>query len=124
MKKSKIKDGEVKILLERWDNLIPDLKKKIMEFLVELLKENDNEIDWSENLNGIGECVTISYDGGNHPEYASNVYSTLYGMKLDCGKVFFNIEDDAEYSTEYIPIEELIAVYQFIQKFKEELDIK
>ena len=124
MKKSEIKDGEVKILLERWDNLIPDLKKKIMEFLVEVLKENDNEIDWSEKLNDIGECVTISYDGGNHPEYASNVYSTLYGMKLDCGKVFFSIEDDSEYSTEFISAEELIAVYQFIQRFKEELGIK
>lgn len=52
------------------------------------------------------ECVTISYDGGNHPEYASNVFSEVISVSLkDHNEIVFEIEDSDDY-----PIDDVNAL--------------
>lgn len=52
----------------------------------------------------------ITYDGGNHPEYASNLYSAVEGFRLDfeSGDIIFEIEDASNYDEDRVMTSELI----------------
>ena len=48
--------------------------------------------DEQEYLDGIA----VTYDGGNHPEYASCVISVVYAIYLDeKGNIMFDLEEEA-----------------------------
>ena len=61
--------------------LLNDCKSNINE----LLKENKGEITWDyEELDEYGLIpITMAYDGENHPEYASNCFSSVWGVSLN-----------------------------------------
>ncbi len=77
------------------------LRNACLDKMKELLKERENKrIVFDRDImedNGIYP-LTLTYDGGNHPEYASNVFSELEGIHLDDrDDVVFEIEDCDEY---------------------------
>lgn len=56
------------------------VRKKCIEYLIRVLKEHNNELDWTDS--DFEYLVSCPYNGGGHPEYASNIFSTIYGVKL------------------------------------------
>ena len=61
--------------------------------------------------------VTISYDGGNHPEYASNVYSQVHRIYIKDNKLLFDIDDECGYSEDRITTYELFNIASYIYCF-------
>ena len=97
-----------------YDSIIPTQRKirnKCETFIKKFLQEHDNEIDFSD----CDGSVTVSYDGGNHPEYASNAFSTVEAISLDDkGNIVLQTEDCSEYGIENINWEEVYWIAAFI----------
>ena len=100
---------------EKVASIIPTIKevrKESIEYLREVVKENNGYFDLTEYDDFGSVCVT--YDGGNHPEYASNAFSTVQAVKLDEGKLVLETEDTDWYDTEDVETFELYGVADFI----------
>lgn len=79
------------------------LKRESLTYLKELCEENG-----TINFEVLDICVAVTYDGGNHPEYASNAFSDVIDVHLDeYGNVELCIEDCDEYETDRIDDGEL-----------------
>ena len=91
-----------------------ELRRDCIEYLTRKLKENGNHIEWDDL--DLDCSVTLSYNGGNHPEYASNCYSTLTAINLnERGEITFDIEDCSEYDVDEVTTTELYDVCDFLE---------
>lgn len=100
---------------EKVDSITPtinEIRKESIEYLREVAEENKGFFDLTE-FNDFGS-VSVTYDGGNHPEHASNAFSTVQVLKLDGDKVVLETEDTDWYDTEDIETFELYGVANFI----------
>jgi len=89
-------------------------RKAMEQAFGEMLKEGDY-IDLAENES---YCY-LTYDGGNHPEYAANLVSQCYGVGKKNGKVYFRIEEDEEYEIDRVLNIDLdYIVYELINILK------
>lgn len=59
---------------------------------------------------GIADTCMIAYDGGRHPEYASDLYNTVYGVLIKKGEFYVNTEEDSEYPMKYLTTAEVYSV--------------
>lgn len=90
------------------------LRTDILNYLKAMLEVREGKKLIFNDIDEDYQCcygnATISYDGGNHPEYASNAFSELYGIGLDeKGDLYFVIEDCDEYYAERVwSVDELI----------------
>lgn len=94
------------------------LRSACISYIKKVLKENNNEISWdSDESDEVEDYVlTVTYDGGNHPEYASNAFSCVYGVKLnERGKILLNTDDCDLYAIESIPTEEVYYVANYLE---------
>ena len=92
------------------DSLLKKARTECVDFLMEELKKNSDHIECTE----FEETVFISYDGGRHPEYASNTASEVESIYLKEGKIYFSIEDSDEYEIDRVPTDELLAVCEIL----------
>ena len=84
------------------------LREVCVSILTSILKNAPGEkIDFNDydDVN-----PTICYDGGRHPEYASNMFSDVWGMKLQRGKIVFEIDEDDSYEIDKVPVEDIAAL--------------
>lgn len=122
-------------LIKKFDNAYEeylDSVGKVREVCIEMLTEVCNRTeskeisldklkDWCCD-NGEG-CPTVSYDGGNHPEYASNCYSSVDGIcikhdPIRGDKLFLDIEDDTTYSVDRVLTVDLIGLCDVITMYE------
>lgn len=69
-------------------------------------------------------CCVV-YDGGNHPEYASNAFSDVICVYIKDDKVYLETEDTDEYSIVNLSASELYEVaYSLYQTINDEYDIE
>ena len=92
--------------------ILPQLREECVEFLKNKLRENNNNLSWDSCE--IGKYVSVCYDGGRHPEYASNVFSSVEGVFIEDDKIYLNIEDDDKYSIDNVNTTELLDVCSYI----------
>jgi hypothetical protein len=91
-----------------------DIRKKCETFLKKVLEEEGGSID----LTDFESNISVTYDGGNHPEYASNAFSIVEGIYLDeKGNIVLQIEDCSEYPIENINWDEVYDVAAFIREY-------
>lgn len=99
---------------ELYDSIIPvqqDIRKKCETYIKMVLKENNGSLDCTESEN----MISVTYDGGNHPEYASNASSMVEGISLDENdNIILQIEDCSEYPIQNINWDEVFDVAAFI----------
>lgn len=91
---------------------ISEVRKESIEYLREVAKKNNGYFDLMQYDDFGSICVT--YDGGSHPEYASNAFSTVQAVKLDGDKLVLETEDTDWYDTGNIETFELYGVADFI----------
>ena len=93
--------------------LLSQLHEECVEFLKETLAD-DPTIDLKEFEEDGGMPVCVTYNGGNHPEYASNVFSQVLLIKKDeKGNVVLDTED-AEILIEDVPAIEASGVCEVV----------
>lgn len=99
---------------ELYDSIIPvqqDIRKKCETYIKMVLKENNGSLDCTESEN----MISVTYDGGNHPEYASTAFSMVEGVSLDENdNIILQIEDCSEYPIQNINWDEVFDVAAFI----------
>lgn len=99
---------------ELYDSIIPvqqDIRKKCETYIKKVLKENNGSLDCTESEN----MISVTYDGGNHPEYASTAFSMVEGISLDENdNIILQIEDCSEYPIQNINWDEVFDVAAFI----------
>lgn len=101
-------------IAERWLAEQRELRKACIEYLTGVLKEHGNKLTWDECDMNAG--ISVSYDGGNHPEYASNVFSSVYGLSLDNkGNISIDTEDDSDYDIENVNTDEVYDIADFVE---------
>lgn len=107
---------------------VGEVRKVCIEMLTEVCNRTDSKEISLEKLknwcydNGEG-CPTVSYDGGNHPEYASNCYSSVDGIcikhdPIHGDKLFLDIEDDTTYSVDRVLTVDLIELCDVITMYE------
>ena len=91
------------------------LRSASMAYIRKVLKENNNEITWdSDEVEDY--VLTVTYDGGRHPEYASNAFSCVYGVKLnERGKILLDTDDCDCYDIESVPTAEVYDVANYLE---------
>ena len=83
-----------------------------LETIKAVLSETDgNSVEFDEY-----EMLTVPYDGGNHPEYASNCFSRVNSVYLKNGEIYLNIEDCDEYHIERISYNDAFAIAEVLVK--------
>ena len=118
----------INILAEMNRTLRLQCKSFICDFVKEYGKDNGNG-SFTLNLydDEVGEYlgeqnICCTYDGGNHPEYDANPYSTINTIKYEDGNIFLDTEDVDEYDISYIPTDEVISIAEYLIEVKDELD--
>lgn len=88
-------------------------RKSCIEYITRVVKEHNNIIRFDTDYND--EILCVSYDGGGHPEYASNCYSDVYNVHIDNnGCLCAKIEDCQDYDFERINTEEVMMIAEAI----------
>ena len=83
-----------------------------LETIKAVLSETDgNSVEFDEY-----EMLTVPYDGGSHPEYASNCFSRVNSVYLKNGEIYLNIEDCDEYHIERISYNDAFAIAEVLVK--------
>lgn len=71
----------------------------------------DRKVVFSDYSDDVDTFVCVTYDGGNHPEYASNICSMVFGVSItEKNKIELAIEDCDEYEEYRVLTDELIDV--------------
>lgn len=88
-----------------------ELRKECIKYIKNVVKKHET-LDFSD-------CeynVCVPYNGGSHPEYASNCFSNVYSVSLDKkGNIVLEIEDCGEYGIEEVPTEQVYDLADFIK---------
>lgn len=103
--------------------MIGEVKKRSLDYIrAELEKADDNYISFvdeeGEPIGGDSLCVT--YDGGHHPEYASNAFNMVKGVYLKYHEgrkqtlIMLDTEDDDEYWIGNVNFDEIYSVALFL----------
>jgi len=90
-----------------------EVREGSIKYLRKVLKKNGGKIDFNDY--DTTQFVSVTYDGGNHPEYASNAFSTVNSVFIDKnGDICLNTEDSSGYDIDNISWEEVFEVAQFM----------
>lgn len=82
------------------------------EYITEKVKECGGEIVFDTDYDA--ENINIMYDGGNHPEYASNCFSFLTRAYINGDSLTFEIEDSNDYDVDRVNTDDLMAIAEAI----------
>lgn len=88
----------IKIFVKQYGKLIPN-------------KYNAYELNlWNDKVDDYFGGVSIScyYDGGNHPEYATNGSATIYAIRVINDTIELSIEDCDKYDESRVLTDDLI----------------
>ena len=100
-------------------------KKCILDLLENFGEREKFTLDTELRCDGLADPVYVAYDGGNHPEYNSNVFSEVKAIFKKRGKLYLDIEDDSAYPIERLDIFELKGVLDgMMNDIKEKYDIE
>ena len=116
--------------IELWEKITPMMREVKSECLAyikgELEKAKDNYISFlDEDGEPIGgDMVCVTYDGGRHPEYASNAFDLVRGVYLKYHEgrketlIMLDTDDDDEYYIGNIEIGEIYGVALFLYELR------
>ena len=96
--------------------LLTKLSEECKGFLNDNIDEGEN-IDIDIMCEKLNECCCVSYDGGRHPEYNSNCFSSVYEVFKKDGKIYLCTEDCNELSIDRITTMELYDICDLIVRY-------
>ena len=112
---------KVNELLDQMQPMRTEVKKRCLAYLKRVLKKAENhrigfyDEEYGEHIGGEAVCVT--YDGGSHPEYASNAFSNVNGIYLnERGHILLHTEDCDCYEIERITWDEVVDLADYVYR--------
>ena len=102
--------------LDKHNKLTKRLREEVIEYLLYAVKKY-GAIDFLEIDEDCNLCV--SYDGGKHPEYESNLFSRVYSISLNKDNILcLDIEETPEYPIKYFSTSDLTEVAETIYSYE------
>lgn len=117
-----MKKDEKKALVDFFNEVsdeYTEAKKKVREAGLEIIKaavkKHEGQLSLTEiyEENGHEEVVSVTYDGGNHPEYA-NPYSVVKTLYIKNNEIAIDCEDCDEYYFDSVTTDEIKAIADFL----------
>lgn len=107
------------------DNLVSklcDIKVEVLAAIKELVAEMGNYVEVPEDINDY--CYNcIAYNGGNHPEYASNVFECVSAVSYDKNSDSVNvIFDNCSQDIEENCLDDQLVVLNLLLTIKEDYE--
>lgn len=100
--------------MQKWVSANKQLYKDCEEYLRNALEKNGNSVEFdAENC----EFVTVTYDGGRHPEYNSNAFSQVLRAYIKDGEMYLETEDANDYPISRIEASELYDICNYIEYY-------
>ena len=100
--------------VKEYYSVCAEMRLNAVNFLDNFLRENGGEIT-NEDERGLLDCIGVSYDGGNHPEYASCIFSTILAIRRgEDGTIFFDLEEESDIMSDRIVTDDLVYVVEQI----------
>ncbi len=88
-------------------------RQSCIEYITRVVKEHGNMIRF--DLDYDDENMTVMYDGGNHPEYASNCFSCLDNVHINNeGCLCSEIEESKDYDFDRMNTIEIMVIAEAI----------
>ena len=112
---------DLRKLVEQWFDISSRLQKELINYLKEVLAQNNNKLDWYNIEDVMDYRPTVTYDGGNHPEYTSTVDNDVCGIFIEENTVYLDTVECSKYSIDRISVSELYDVAEFIDNNLETL---
>lgn len=100
---------------EVW-NIQSKVRTQMKEAIYDMVSEMGGaiDVDWDDDC----EYPILAYDGGNHPEYASTLYSSLSRVDAalkDGVKTFkVDIEDATNYDENRMNFSDVVQVFEYV----------
>lgn len=89
-----------------------DAAKKVrleaVNYIVIVLENVGGRIDFDAEQDD--EYFSVTYNGGNHPEYNSNICSVCYAVYVKDDVIYLSIEETDEYNECDVTTNDIIAV--------------
>lgn len=102
-------------LAEKFIKVSNELYRESHKYLVETLDATENkciEFDQEDDE----QMISVSYNGGGHPEYASNCFSIVKAVYLKHDDLCVSIEETDEYSADELSAIELASIAEIVDK--------
>ena len=90
---------------EKYQKAVSDAREVAIEVLINLCKDNGGTIEVAED-----NFICVTYDGGHHPEWATNTFSEVKAVFVKDNKLYLNTEDDDEYEIWRVPSNQVINI--------------
>lgn len=105
--------NEIKEKNEKVSKMMNELSEAMVKELTDIVKErgeiglvNDDDFDNSP--------VYVTYDGGNHPEYQSTLFSEVFNVKMTKKGVLVAETEDAELEVASMPYLDILEIYDAV----------
>ena len=79
-----------------WENLRYEANNAI-KWIKEFLSTCENNSFIMTDEEGYAD-VCVPYDGGNHPEYNSDMFAEVFSVYLANGEVYLEIDEESQYN--------------------------
>jgi hypothetical protein len=85
-----------------------------IHYIMDLLDAHGNDLEVGDD--DYGE-VTVTYNGGNHPEYASNAFSIVMRVYVDSDdNIVLETEDCGAYDLDDVDTQDIVSLAQYLHQ--------
>ena len=98
-----------------------DVNRQLATDCKEYIKDTLNKLPNKELVFDYKEVIpaSVTYDGGNHPEYAANHYSNVERGYRNNDNIYLGTEECSGYALENICAKEMMVVAESLQAYIE-----
>lgn len=124
MKNLNEKIEKIKNQLEAEKTIRIDAHKAIIEVIKEIVAANGGEIEMTELYDEFDILpIAVAYDGGNHPEYDSQMFSEVKLVSINKrGELVFELEDEVDVCYDRLLYDDIVMVFETLVLWQDIVD--
>lgn len=104
------KKVKFEVLADEYFEIARKMRKAALSWLKAQLKKIPSmDFTYLENQ------ISCNYHGGNHPEYASDCFSTIEGVYIEDGMIYLRIEDCDSYEIDELSTDEVFELCDYVK---------
>lgn len=108
---------------EKYHEVANQLTNECKEYVLEQLEKKEGKrIDvYNEYQN---EPISITYDGGNHPEYASDAFSSVESVEINDGGYICIETEDGEMDFDFLNVEDMLSITHLVSWYSDTINYR
>lgn len=124
MKNLNEKIEKIKNQLEAEKTIRIDAHKAMIEVIKEIVAANGGEIEMTELYDEFDILpMAVAYDGGNHPDYASQMFSEVKSVSINKrGELVFELDDEVDVCYDRLLYDDIVMVFETLVLWQDIVD--